>query len=77
MTESNWARPGVKCVCIKKDEWKEFEPADEGYEGHDNHPKFGEVCEVVFVSRRRSGQIGLTLKGYEGNQYRPMWFEPE
>lgn len=54
-----WAKPGVKCVCIKRGEW--INGANACIE--DKHPYFKEVCEVEYVTEGKWG-VMLKLAGY-------------
>jgi hypothetical protein len=66
----SWARPGVKCVCIKQGAWVGTFTDVVGV-----GPSFNEICVVVAVARIL-GEKYLQLDGfptyYSASRFRPL-----
>lgn len=68
---SAWARPGVKCVCVKKGSWSGMLSGRAG-----SGPGYREICTIKSVHTNGEGVTGLRIEGYFGvfvaNRFRPV-----
>ena len=66
---STWAKPGVKCVCVKRGTWM----IDDG--SSRPGPMFGEICTIHAVE---TSGTSIILEGYRTNigyditRFRPL-----
>jgi hypothetical protein len=57
---SDWAKPGVQCVCLRKTPWINIDTFGQVPHG----PAFNEICTIAFVLDDPDFGIGLSLFGH-------------